>query len=116
LLGQGDWYFENPLSFTVLDFPNCVKVGDFNQDNNLDIVTSSGMNCISLLLGNGDGTFLSAQNYGTGRYPLSLTVADFDHDKKPDVATADFHDGTVSLLENIYTKKYKPQKTFCKFE
>ena len=63
LLGHGDGTF-TPASgspMTVGNFPQTVKIGDFNNDGLQDLVVSNGKdNTLSILLGNGDGTFTAA--------------------------------------------------------
>ena len=61
LLGNGDGTFATVVSYTTGDGsqPRCIQVGDFNNDNILDLaVTSSANDLVSLLFGYGDGTFL----------------------------------------------------------
>ena len=42
----------------------------------------------------------AAQTYTVGNKPQAVAVADFNGDGKPDLVTADYNDGTVSLLRN----------------
>ena len=72
-------------------FPMSVKLGDMNNDGNLDIVTtnaSKGKNgTVAVLLGNGAGSFGAATNIATlGRKPRDLVLGDFNGDGNLDVA------------------------------
>ena len=63
--------------FTVGNFPESVKIGDFNNDGLLDLVVANGNdNTVSILLGNGDGTFHGGQRLavhpGIGAFPFFI--------------------------------------------
>jgi ATP:corrinoid adenosyltransferase len=84
-----------------------VAVGDFTGDGNLDIVTADfnydnndGTGTVSVLLGNGKGAFTVATGspYPVGGGPRGVAVGDFNHDGNLDIVTANFDDGTVSVL------------------
>ncbi len=88
--------------------PVALVAGDFNRDGKLDIaVANSTSGTVSVLLGNGDGTFVAlspagkgtaAPQYTVGGAPESIAVADLAGDGKLDLITANFADGTVSVL------------------
>jgi hypothetical protein len=61
-----------------------VQVADFNQDGNLDLVTSGGT--LSVYLGNGDATFRHTAHYPYPSEGLGLqAVGDFNGDGKLDI-------------------------------
>ena len=69
--------------------PISLNVGDFNNDNILDIVlVSIAANDIVILFGVGNGTFLlgRAHSTGFGSGPNSLVVGDFNNDTRLDIA------------------------------
>jgi hypothetical protein len=74
-----------PVVYNVGDGPVDVKVGDFNNDGRLDLVTAN-YNTVSVLLGNADGTFQQART-SAAYFPVSLVVGDFDQDGKLDLVT-----------------------------
>ena len=81
--------------------PKSVSVGDFNNDNHLDItVANSGTNTIGIFLGNGNGTFAQQQTYSTGNYssPVSLAVGDFNNDTHLDVVVANSQSSTIGIF------------------
>src|ERR1700733_4573693 len=103
LLGHGDGTFSpaNGSPITVGNFPEAVKIGDFNEDGLQDLAVANAKdNTISILLGNGDGTFTAATGspIPVGSFPFFLAVADFDGNGTADVAVSNDQDNTVSIL------------------
>jgi len=102
LLGNGDGTFQAAVSYSVGPFgtstPFSVTTGDFNGDENLDLVTANNSNSVSVLLGNGDGTFQAAVRYPAGDGPRSVTTGDFNGDGKLDLAVANERSNNVSVL------------------
>jgi FG-GAP-like repeat/Bacterial Ig-like domain (group 3)/FG-GAP repeat len=103
LLGHGDGTFTpaNGSPITVGNYPETVRIGDFNNDGLLDLAVANGHdNTVSILLGNGDGTFTQAAGspIPVGGFPYFLAVADFNGDGSADVAVTNSTDNTVSVL------------------
>jgi hypothetical protein len=103
LLGHGDGTFSpaNGSPIAVGNFPEAVKVGDFNSDGLQDLVVANAKdNTISILLGNGDGTFTAAGDspISVGLFPFFVAVADFDGNGTADIAVTNENDDTVSIL------------------
>ena len=103
LLGHGDGTFSpaggSPI--TVGNFPEAVKIGDFNADGLQDLAVANAKdNTISILLGNGDGTFTPASGspITVGAFPFFVAVADFDRNGTADIAVSNDSDNTVSIL------------------
>ena len=103
LLGNGDgtFTFASGSPISVGNFPEAVKIGDFNGDGLQDLVVANAKdNTVSILLGNGDGTFTQATGspVPVGAFPFFLAVADFDGNGTADVATSNEADDTISIL------------------
>ena len=95
LYGYGNGTFRSIRTFTTGagSSPQCIRSGDFNNDNILDIsVASPGTNYIMILYGLRDGDFMLGPSYSTGQKSgtLSMGVGDFNNDDKLDIATANF--------------------------
>jgi hypothetical protein len=102
-LGHGDGTFSpaNGSPITVGNFPEAVKIGDFNGDGLQDLAVANAKdNTISVLLGNGDGTFTEASGspIPVGSFPFFVAVADFDGNGTADIAASNQSDSTVSIL------------------
>jgi hypothetical protein len=103
LLGYGNGTFADviPYSTGVGSFPKFVSVGDFNNDNQLDIaVTNSGTKTIVVLFGFGDGSFLLGTAYSTGieTIPYILTIGDFNNDTRLDIAVAIWQSNDIGVF------------------
>jgi hypothetical protein len=110
LLGNGDGTFKNVVSYLAASGAGFAVMGDFNQDNKLDVaevgvegVGQTGY--ISVLLGKGDGTFVAPHSYVTGGANVVASFAatgDFNRDGKLDLVVSDFdqgnHVGSVAVL------------------
>jgi hypothetical protein len=102
-LGHGDGTFSpaNGSPITVGNFPQAVKIGDFNGDGLQDLAVANAKdNTISILLGNGDGTFTAASGspIAVGSFPFFVAIADFDGNGTADIAASNQNDNTVSIL------------------
>jgi len=94
LIGNGDGTFQAPVAFDTLTVavPNTLAVGDFNGDNELDLVyvtTSAGQDQLTYLQGKGDGTFLAPERWSLGCNATDLWTADLNGDGNLDVITSD---------------------------
>jgi hypothetical protein len=103
LLGHGDGTFSpaNGSPITVGNFPEAVKIGDFNGDGLQDLAVANAKDdTISILLGNGDGTFTEASGspIPVGSFPFFVAVADFDGNGTADIAASNQNGNTVTIL------------------
>jgi hypothetical protein len=81
--------------------PQSVTVGDFNNDDYLDIaVANSGTNNIGILLGYGNGDFAHPLTYSTGNnsLPSSITVGHFNNDTYLDIAVVNSASDTLGIF------------------
>jgi hypothetical protein len=83
--------------------PTILVTGDYNKDQNLDVVTGNLTgNSLSILETTGAGSFIVADkiNIGTNAFPTSIVVADFNKDGKPDIAVTDEANDRVVTARN----------------
>ena len=92
-LGDGNGSFSDMTTFSTAyeSKPYSVAVGDFNNDNRLDIaVVNYGTNNLGIFIGYGNGTFSSQIIYSTGfgSKPHSIAIGDFNNDSRLDIVVA----------------------------
>ncbi len=102
-LGRGNGTFAKMRKYSTgnTSAPNWVALGDFNNDNRLDIVSANfGINTIGIFIGNGDGTFAAMVNYPTvdGTYPYAVAVGDLNKDNYLDLVVADGNEIIIVFL------------------
>ena len=101
LLGNGDGTFQAHVDYTTGagTSPESMRLGDFNGDGKLDVVTANaGTSNLSVLLNQGNGTFGAPTTFGTDSHPTSIAVGDLNGDGKQDVVTANIDTSSVSVL------------------
>jgi predicted nucleotidyltransferase len=117
LFGSGYGTFVNQTSYsTGYDSNPCwVAVGDFNNDNRLDIVVAnSGTNNVGIFLSNGTGTFSNQTTYSTygGSQPNSVAVLDFNNDTRLDIAVANYGSNSVGVFFGYGNGSFTSQLIF----
>jgi hypothetical protein len=89
-LGNGNGTFGTQITYSTgtSSSPVFVAVGDFNNDNNSDIVVADyNTNNIRIFLGYGNGSFADqgASDGNRVNYPVSIGIGDFDNDSFSDI-------------------------------
>ncbi|CAM4793640.1 unnamed protein product [Rotaria magnacalcarata] len=102
--GNGTFFFQLKCFTGVNSVLYSMVVGDFNNNNRLDIVVPNyGNNNIGVFLGYANETFAQQITYSTGagcdRY--CLTVSDFNNDNRLDIAVVNYHDNFIGMLEGF---------------
>jgi hypothetical protein len=78
--------------------PQSVAVGDVNNDETPDIVTTSLLNGVAVLLGLGDGEFEPEALFNTERRPIAVALADVNDDGNQDIAAVSFDFNREELI------------------
>jgi cysteine-rich repeat protein len=116
LLGKGDGTFQTPRTVFSGELAYSLRVGDFNGDGIVDIVTANPPSTtVALYLGRGDGTFqprvvtpvLREAAEATG-----LVVVDFNKDGALDVLTTDEYGSSVTVLLGDGKGGFPHQRSF----
>ncbi|CAF4505415.1 unnamed protein product, partial [Rotaria sp. Silwood2] len=103
LLGYGNGTFANiRLYFLgVASSPISVAVGDFNRDNQIDIVFANyGPNSLSIVLGYGNGSFGAVTTFtaGDGARPYCIVVGDVNNDNNLDLASVNVGTDNIGIF------------------
>lgn len=97
-LGNGDGTFQAAYSVGSSS-SDTVAVGDFNNDNIVDIIGSKNAGgYLDVLLGDGDGTYSTKLSFAAGSNPGSTLVADVNQDGIDDVLVSSEGDDVVSIF------------------
>ena len=95
--------------------PVSIDVGDFNNDNYLDIVfTDIGLDVVGILKGYGNGSFASQILYQFEKYssPFSVAFGDFNKDNQLDIAVTNFFLGCVEIFHGFGNGSFAKPKQF----
>ncbi|CAF5032043.1 unnamed protein product, partial [Rotaria sp. Silwood1] len=81
--------------------PSAVTTGDFNNDQQLDIVVANaGSDNVQILLDYRGGNFMNTITYSTGAnsHPENVVVADFNKDNQLDIAVVNAWDSDLQVF------------------
>ncbi|CAF1456428.1 unnamed protein product [Rotaria sp. Silwood1] len=93
--------------------PKSFAIGDFNNDNEMDIaVANSGNNNIGVFLRYDNGSFRNQIAYSTDTSPWSVAVGDFNNDTILDIVVANLGSDTVGIFLGWGNGSFSNQKTF----
>ena len=103
LLGYGDGSFREQITFSLdsISNPKSIVVGDFNQDNQLDLaVANAGTNIVNMFLGDGRGLFKRQITYGyrLNGAPSTIFADDFNHDGRSEILLAYENRDNIDVL------------------
>ncbi|CAF4253338.1 unnamed protein product, partial [Rotaria sordida] len=76
--------------------PQSFAIGDFNNDDHMDIaVVNSRTNNVGIFLGYGNNSFTNQLAYTTGAAPKSVALGDFNNDSNLDIVVANSKDDNI---------------------
>jgi hypothetical protein len=113
--GDGNFTSQRILSTAYDSLPFSAFVGDFNNDNKLDIaVTNYGTHNIAIFLGDGNGTFSTPRtsSTGIGSQPYAIAIAYINNNTKLDIVVANYGTDNVCVLFGYGNGKFVIQDTY----
>ncbi len=102
-LGHGDGTFADEIQYALpfLSSPNSIAVGDFNNDDQLDVVIANQQgDSVTVLLGSGFGTFPMNATYNLEMYtgPIAVAVGDLNDDTWLDIVIVNYYANNINVL------------------
>ncbi|MEN9638777.1 MAG: hypothetical protein RLZZ262_645, partial [Bacteroidota bacterium] len=104
LFGNGDGTFDAPITFETgiqSELESQFSLGDFTNDNLIDIAVSSPATDQVLLIGNfGNGLFIQAPSITTQDHPVNISTGDLNNDGYHDLVVAYYSIAEVDVFIN----------------
>ena len=116
LLGKGNGFFNEPVTFNVKGQPTGIVVGDYNKDDNMDIavgLAGSGNTGVQILWGKGDGKFDGSKVFKGGKQPLTVVNIDVNNDGYLDLVTSSNSLHALTTLINNKDKTFSSLRDFA---
>jgi hypothetical protein len=95
--------------------PSSIVIGDFNNDNHLDIaVANSGADNIGIFLGYGNISFQDQKIFSTGSNstPFSIAAGNFNNDTFLDIIVANYQYDSVGVFLGCGNGSFRNQTTY----
>jgi hypothetical protein len=117
LFGYGNATFSSQIIYSTGSGsgPRGVIVGDFNNDNQLDIAVINFNNYkLSILLGCTNGTFFGQLTYSTGAFtlPQGFAMNDFNQDGRLDIIITKYGTNDVGLFLGYASESFLSAPTY----
>ena len=100
-IGNGSFQHQRTYSTLAGSNPSSIAIGDFNNDQHLDIVVSNnGTGNLGIFFGFGNGTFQQQQTYeiGSKSYPQYVNVGDLNGDHQLDIVAVDSINNQIHII------------------
>lgn len=102
LFGNGNGGFGLPTTLRTRTQPAFVKVGNLNNDGNLDlVVVNFGSNSITTYFGNGNGTFSLSQNLSAPGGPVSVEIANVAGDSNNELIVTLYNSDSLAIFGGL---------------
>ena len=119
--GSGSYIsFATGVAYPVGYSPNCIAIGDLNNDGRADLVTANiGSNTVTVLRNSStsgsitSGSFSTTFNLTVGYSPSSVAINDLDGNGRADLVVANSSSNTVSVIRNTSTSTAMSASTFA---
>jgi len=93
--------FYSHLQYDVGSQPGYIYVADFNNNNDMDLVTANlDSDNLTVLINNGDGMYSNRSDYITTDNPFGVCVGDFNGDGFLDLAAANVFTSDITVYIN----------------
>ncbi|CAF1190267.1 unnamed protein product [Rotaria sp. Silwood1] len=117
LFGHGNGSFDGPITYytDIGSNPQSVDIGDFNGDDQLDIVVANyGSKSVNILLKYDPRAFQSMIWYSTGTNsnPNSAAIGDLNNDGRLDIVVANRGSGNIGIFFGYDNGTFSRQITF----
>jgi hypothetical protein len=114
LLGDGAGKFRESASYPSGVETTGVAVGDFNGDGHSDVAVANNAGNVMVFPGTGKGTLRKPATYNLPGHtiPYGIAAGDLNGDHSPDIAVAEDGNGSVAILMNDGTGKFKKPVTY----
>ena len=101
--GYGNGSFSSHVIYSTGDgsSPTFHSVGDFNNDDLLDIIVpNSATDGVVILYGSVNGTFVIGKVYSTGKgsFPQQVNIGDFNNDKQLDFVVVNYQSNDIQIF------------------
>ncbi|CAF4048198.1 unnamed protein product, partial [Rotaria magnacalcarata] len=110
-------FFQGQITYSTGDTsqPLSVAIGDFNNDQRLDIVVANSWNYnLGIFLGYGNGTFSGQMTYptGDGSLPQTVVIGDVNNDSHLDIIVANSWNNNVGIFLGHGDGNFSNQTTY----
>jgi hypothetical protein len=112
---KGSFEIQKTYSTGYDSFPYSVAIGDFNNDNQMDVaVANYGTDNIGIFLGQRNDILASQITFSTnlGSGPYFITVSNLNNDDQLDIIVANYHADNIGIFLGYVNGTFAIQETY----